>query len=91
MKKETKDKIRRGIEFSPIFWRTSQYGSYDEANAQGGTYSGEDCYGYGNFVDAMCCALAAANCMDGGADEDLRVRLVVDGEHLGDFKLSEAR
>ena len=78
-------------EFEPTFWRTSQYGSYEEAKAQGGTYDGETCYGYSAFVDAMCCALAAATCMDGGADEDLRVRLTVDGEDYGDYKLSEAR
>jgi hypothetical protein len=77
-------------EFSPTFWRTSQYTSYDEANAQGGAYEGEDCYGYSAFVDAMCCVLAAATCFDANANADLRVRLIIDGRDFGDFRISDA-
>lgn len=80
-----------GEQYSPTFWRTSQYRSYKEAQQFGGTYHGEDCYGYGAFVDAMCCAMAAAECLDAGAKDDLRVHVIVDGKDMGDFRLSDAR
>lgn len=78
-----------GAIYEPIFWRTSQYESFDEAERLGGIYPGETCYGYGTFEDAMRCALAAAKCLDGSAGDDLRVRVTIDGQLWGDKKLSE--
>ena len=83
--------IQRGYEFSPIFWRTSQYGSHEEAVRNGGVYAGETCYGYTCFVDSMTNAIAAAVAFDADANNDLRVHLIVDGQDVGDFKLTDAR
>jgi hypothetical protein len=83
--------IPNGYEYESAFWRTSQYKDYDQASRDGGVYNGETTYGYTSFVDSMCNALAAATCLDADADNDLRVRVELDGRDLGDFKLSDAR
>jgi hypothetical protein len=76
------------MKFTPTFWRKSQYKNYEEALQQGGVYPGEICYGFTTYADAMCCAKAAAECVDSSSvKDDLQVHLVVDGEDLGDFPI----
>ena len=56
----------------------------------GGLYHGEDCFGSAAYADAMLCASAVANCLDGGSQHnDVMVRLVVDGNPIGDFPLAK--
>ena len=57
----------------------------------GGLYRGEDCFGSTNYADAMLCASAVADCLDGGSQHnDVMVRLVVDGKIIGDFPLAQS-
>ncbi len=80
-----------GVEqFDILFWRKSQYDSYDEAKAQGAVYDGEVCYGYSNYADAMTNVRCALECCDSNwKDEGLMVRLTVDGVFIGDLDLWE--
>ena len=80
-----------GEKYSPAFWRISQYTSFEQAREMGGIYHGEDCFGSMASADAMLCAGAVANCLDGGSqNNDVMVRLVVDGMTIGDFHLAES-
>lgn len=81
------DPDNRYSSFQPFFWSTGSYTSYADACESGGTYEGEMCEGYTAFQDAMANVRAAVTCLDSMGVEDLRMRLFINGEDVGDFTL----
>lgn len=64
------------VDFTPVFWRTSDYNSFEEAEAQGATYAGEYCSGYTSWADCCTNIKRVLECF--GIDpDDLAVRLVI--------------
>ena len=74
--------------FVPSFWRKSQSADFDTALKEGAVYPGEPCAGYTCYADSMTNARVAANCIDSSSiEDDLMVRLVIDGVLIGDLDI----
>jgi hypothetical protein len=74
--------------FVPSFWRKSQSEDFDTALKEGAVYPGEPCAGYTCYADSMTNARVAATCIDSSSIEnDLTVRLVIDGVLIGDLDI----
>jgi hypothetical protein len=76
---------------APIFWRRSQYATFEEAKENGGVYLGTNCYGYTAFADSMQNAASAAECLDGcSVRDDLMVFITADGVTLGSYPIARS-
>lgn len=70
--------LRDHEEFVAYFWDRNKYASFIEADKNNDTTKGELCYGYSNFLDAMCNAEIVASMVNPNAD--IRYIIIADGE-----------
>lgn len=69
-------------------YRNSEYNSYEDAFKNGGIYHMTETYGYSSTLDSIHNCFIVAKMLN---ENDIRVRMVVDGVALRECFLSEAQ
>jgi hypothetical protein len=66
-------------QYQAVYYRNSQYSSYEEAYKNGGVYHWEETYGYSATTDAFINAVGMLSCLDKDAIKEFRFIWTIDG------------
>lgn len=65
--------------YKAVYYRNSQYSSYEDAYKNGGLYNWEETYGYSATMDSFVNAIGILSCFDKDAIKEFRFIWTIDG------------